>query len=139
MLRREPKVSKRITRDVRSSLRLAREAPATIGAFRGGIRLPPFQLRLAKLGRFSRICACFYRGFLEKETPALVPVRRALLGFEILQRCFGVGSSLNDLDYSAGLVSTHVVTDYDVRCLEFFVGQMFSLDGRKQPVRTPLL
>lgn len=134
MLRCKLKVSKRIAKDVLSDLALAREAATTIGAFRRGIRLPAFQLRLAKLGRFGRICACLYRGFLEEETPALVPVRRALLGFEILQGCFCVGSSLNDLDNSARLVGTNVVTDDDVRSFEFFVCQCSPLTVVRQPV-----
>ena len=58
-----------------------------------------------------------------------MPVRRALLGFEVLQGGLGILSSLDDLDHSSGFVSADVVTDDNVRSLEFFVGQMFSLVG----------
>ena len=110
-----------------------RETASTIRALGilRGFGLPAFQLRLAKLCGFSGIRSRLQRGLLEEISPALMPVGRVLFGFEILQRRFCVGSSLDDLNHSRGLISTDVVTDYNVRSLKFFVCQMVSLFSPK--------
>jgi hypothetical protein len=135
MLRCTAQVSKRIAATVRTPPVSAGEAASAIGALGvlGGFCFATFQLRLTKLGGFRWVSPCLQGGLFEEVAPALVPVRRALFSFEVLQGGLCVGSSLDDLDHSRGLVRTDVVTDYNVRSLEFFVCQMFSLLSRKQP------
>jgi hypothetical protein len=56
-----------------------------------------------------------------------VPVRRALLAFEVLQDRLCVLSPLYNLDHARRLISADIMTDDNVRSLEFVVCQMLSL------------
>jgi len=56
-----------------------------------------------------------------------MPIPGALLAFELLKTGLCIGSSLDDFDYARGLISTDVMTNDNVRSLEFVVCQKLSL------------
>ena len=135
MLRRRAPVSKQIAADGLPGSRLwvrvwdspRRQAAVGPTGFLRGFGLSRFQFRLAKDSGFRRVRARLQVCFLEEVTPAFVPVGRALIVFELLQRGFRVGSSLDNFDYSRRFVGTDVVADDNVRCLNLVVCQMCSL------------
>jgi hypothetical protein len=101
-------------------------AMRTIGILRG-FRLATLQLCLTEFGGLGRVGSCLQSGFFQEVAPTLMPVGRALFGFEVLQGRFRVLPSLDDLNHPCGLVSTNVVPDYNVRRLQLVVCQMVSL------------
>ncbi len=125
MLRRASQLSKRIAAWPESTC----EPTTTAGpaAFLGGLGFATLQLRLTKFGGFCRIGARFQVALFQKISPALVPVRRALLAFEVLQDRLCVLSPLYNLDHARRLISADIMTDDNVRSLEFVVCQMLSL------------
>lgn len=100
-------------------------------AFLRCLGLPALQFRLPKLGGLCGVRSCLQRRFLEKVSPALMPVRGALFAFKVLEGRLRVLSSLNDFNNPSRLVGADVVTDDNIRSLEFVVCQMFSLCGPK--------
>ena len=126
MLRLRPQVSKRITGPRTGSPGGSASAVGSVGILRG-FRLATFQFRLTKFGGLGGVGSRLQSGFFQEVAPALMPVRRALLGFEVLQGRLRVLPSLDDLNHPCGLVSTNVVPDYNVRRLQLVVCQMVSL------------
>ena len=113
--------------------RLPRGPAPTVKAFAflRCLGLPALQFRLPKFSGLSGVGSCLQRGFFKEVAPALMPVRWALFAFKVLQGRLCVLSPLNDFNNPCRLVSADVVTDHNIRSLQFVVCQMFSLCGPK--------
>src|SRR5450759_3034281 len=110
MLRLRPQVSKRITGPLTSSPG-GSASPVGGVSIQRGFGFATFQFRLTKFGGLGGVGSRLQSGFFQKVAPTLMPVRRALLGFEVLQGRLGVLPPLDDLDHPCGLVSSDVVPD----------------------------
>ncbi len=73
--------------------------------------LAGFQVRLAPVRGFGRAGPRLDLSLLRKITPAGVTVFRTLAVFVLLRRGLGAGFSADNLDDSAGLVGSYVMTD----------------------------
>src|SRR5260370_13844049 len=115
-----------------------RDSASAVGsaALLRGLGLPIFQLRLTELRGFSWVRSRLQGGLFEEISPARMPVRGALLVFEVLQNRLCVLPSFDDLDNPGRFVSADVVADYNIRSFEVIVCQMHS---PSQPEPSPTL